>query len=517
MVLKLEVVQTPQGVALPETSKTISEQGGSLGRGENNTWILQDPDRFLSSRHCEISCEAGQYYLVDVSTNGTFYNGAPEPLGRGSRTLLSSGDTFDVGDYRFAVSLDTAGDPFAAAAPPSDPFFSSSSPFDAPPPASEPPGFKDDFFSSPAPPMPAFGDIAQQETDPLAALEKASPSVDPFAASDPFAGQPPASGQAESFPYGQNSYGDSADPLSGAFDLPKSVPDAGLIPEDWEDDLLGPAPAAPEPAPVAPPPALEPASPPPAAVRSPQPAKPAVPQPRPRRPEPERRRDISQPNPVKAAAKPAAIAAAPAAGSSESAQTLLAAMGLDAEGLSTEHQLEIAATVGELMPLVVQGMMSVLRSRASIKNEFRMSVTTIQPVENNPLKFSADTQEALENMFVRKSKAYKGPMNAFSEGFDAIAEHQVAIIAGIRAAFASMLQQFDPQALEQQFDRQAKGVSLPGMQKARYWSQYSDHYRSVIDNMEQSFQNLFGDEFVRAYEDQLFKLMSARTKGEFDT
>lgn len=157
--------------------------------------------------------------------------------------------------------------------------------------------------------------------------------------------------------------------------------------------------------------------------------------------------------------------------------------------------------------------MQVLRSRASIKNEFRMNITTIQPVENNPLKFSVDTGEALENMFIRKSSAYKKPREAFREGFNGIAEHQVAIIAGIRAAFKSMMERFDPEHLEKQFDRQSKAAMLPGMQKARYWSAYTDYYRNFVDNIEQSFQYLFGDEFVQAYEDQLRKLVAARKRN----
>jgi len=504
MALKLEITQTPQGISLSSSSQTFAEQGGSIGRGENNTWILQDPDRFLSSQHCAISFEAGQYYLTDTSTNGTFFNGAPEPIGRGNRVALNAGDLFEVGDYKFSVSIEGEADQFAPAATPVDPFDVPASPFDVPAPPSNIPG--DDFFSSSPSDAGDFGgDLTGSETDPLAALDKAAPQGDPFSIpADPFA-EPTSSPAAESFPYGHNTFDDgSGDPLSASFEAPK-VSTAGVIPEDWEDDDFFAGPAEPVSATPPPPP--------------PRP-KPTPPKPRPASIEPQRR-DISQPNAVAPKRNKPKTAASrtprPAEAESDGAQAklgklLVEAMGLETKGLSAADHIEISEMVGALMPVIVQGMMSVLRSRASIKNEFRMSVTTIQPVENNPLKFSADAQEALENMFVRKSKAYKEPVEAFTEGFEAIAEHQVAIIAGIRAAFESMLQHFNPEALELQFDKQAKGVSIPGMQKARYWSQYSDHYQSVIDNMEQSFQSLFGDEFVRAYEDQLFKLVSSRKK-----
>jgi len=154
--------------------------------------------------------------------------------------------------------------------------------------------------------------------------------------------------------------------------------------------------------------------------------------------------------------------------------------------------------------------MQVLSSRSSIKNEFRMNVTTIQPVENNPLKFSVNVDDALENMFVKQGNAYKKPVEAVREGFDGVAEHQIAIIAGIRAAFRGVVERFDPITLEQRFSKQKKGGLIPGSQKARNWDLYGEYFSELVGDMDNSFQYLFGDEFVQAYEDQLRKLAMAR-------
>ena len=142
-----------------------------------------------------------------------------------------------------------------------------------------------------------------------------------------------------------------------------------------------------------------------------------------------------------------------------------------------------------------------------------MNVTTIQPVENNPLKFSVGVDDALENMFIKKTNAYKKPVDAFREGFQEIGEHQVAVIAGIRHGFERMMDRFNPEILEQNFNKHGKGGGvIPGMQKAKYWSSYTEHYAGFVDNMESSFQHLFGGDFVNAYEDQLRKLAAARKK-----
>ena len=135
-----------------------------------------------------------------------------------------------------------------------------------------------------------------------------------------------------------------------------------------------------------------------------------------------------------------------------------------------------------------------------------MNVTTIQPVENNPLKFSANIDDALENMFLKSGNAFKQPLEAVNEGFDSVAEHQVAILAGIREAFKSVIERFDPIVLEERFSRQSRSGILPGSQKAKNWDAYTVYYEELVGDIDKSFQYLFGDGFVRAYEDQLQKL-----------
>ena len=74
------------------------------------------------------------------------------------------------------------------------------------------------------------------------------------------------------------------------------------------------------------------------------------------------------------------------------------------------------------------------------------------------------------------------------------------------------MERFNPENLEKNFNKQGKGGVIPGMQKAKYWSSYAEYYAGFVDNMESSFQHLFGSDFVNAYEDQLRKLAAARKK-----
>ncbi|NNE64492.1 MAG: FHA domain-containing protein, partial [Gammaproteobacteria bacterium] len=104
MSILITLVKAPDSIAASRTSISFDESGGSMGRGEDNTWVLEDPELYLSSQHCEIVFENGQYFLIDRSTNGTFYNGSVDPMGKGSRLAVQDNDRFIIGDYEFAIS-----------------------------------------------------------------------------------------------------------------------------------------------------------------------------------------------------------------------------------------------------------------------------------------------------------------------------------------------------------------------------------------------------------------------------
>ena len=185
-------------------------------------------------------------------------------------------------------------------------------------------------------------------------------------------------------------------------------------------------------------------------------------------------------------------------------------MGLAKWKLEDEKVAQINETVGHLMRETMQGMMRVLKFRKKIKEEFRINVTTIQSIENNPLKFSANIDDAMENMFIKENNAYKAPVDAVKEGFQGIAEHQVAVIAGMQAAFRGMIDRFEPNNLENRFEKYKSSSLLSLGQKGKRWNDYKQYHQGLVENLDDSFQHLFGYDFVQAYEEQMQRLISAR-------
>jgi type VI secretion system FHA domain protein len=187
-------------------------------------------------------------------------------------------------------------------------------------------------------------------------------------------------------------------------------------------------------------------------------------------------------------------------------QDMLVALGLDPSRVSPN----IYQQLGHILRTVVHGLINVLQSRMEVKSNFRMPVTSIRPVENNPLKFSLNTEDALHNLFVKRNPGYLAPIEAFEEGFQDIAFHQMAMLAGVRAAFHAMLAKFHPDHLEVVYERKLRRTTFFQLgNRFRYWGMYRAQFEDIEKNMEAHFQLLFGEEFARAYSEQLQKLTSA--------
>jgi type VI secretion system protein ImpI len=196
---------------------------------------------------------------------------------------------------------------------------------------------------------------------------------------------------------------------------------------------------------------------------------------------------------------PVAPPAVPAAGTLEN---LLRGAGLD----PTQTQLseEVARQLGEVLRIVVEGTMQVLQARNQIRKEFRMATTQVAPKNNNPLKFSADVADALHKLLVQRSPAYLDTVSSFADAFDDIRVHQLAMLESLRVAFDSMLKQFDPEVLQAQFTKQGGRGSVLGMGgKPKLWEAYVGRYGELAADREFAFRRLFGEEFGKAYEQNL--------------
>ena len=445
MTLVLNVLRCPDS-APPEMRRL---EGGEfrIGRGADNDWVLADPERVLSKHHCVIAWRAGGWQIADTSTNGTYLNRDAEPLGAGKVEALSDGDRIRLGPYEIEARLEEAR------------------------PAPRQPG--GDVFGDP------FGD-------------------DPFAASQGQSAQP-----ADSW-FGDGAAGDNRDSLSlpedfdplapepAPFDAPV-VPDHSpsqgdafrppptaprLLPDDWDLDLT---PSTPTPTPATP----TPATPTPTPTVQPEPPPSAPP--------------LSQP-----LAAPAQQAA-PGADASGALAAFLRGAGIDAP--APADPAAMMENLGSAFRALVHGLRQAMIARAAVKGEFRIEQTMIRAQGNNPLKFSADDDDALSALLGLGRRTGMTAEAAIDDALRDIRLHEIAVMGAMQDAVRTMLAGLDPAGIRAEAEKSR--ALLPAQRGARAFDLFAAKHAAVTAALADDFDSVFGKAFARAYEKALAEAEAA--------
>jgi type VI secretion system protein len=471
MALKLRIISDHYKALGKRSSRLFGVTGGRIGRAADNDWILPDPDRYISSHHCKVEFRAGQWMLEDTSTNGVFINGSDVPASVEGAYALKDGDRLRLGDYEIIVSVDERQDfPSDASGQMPAPVRSSAARRGAPAPEVD---------------LGEELDITDLLTDaaikPAPAPTAAAPA--PVAASAPTIGpggfdinkalgidlQPTRPG-------GPNNNTVPGRPTRSGFasllDAPEEIDQRTVVPggkpDDWQmqtkpydrkslQALTNPASLSR--------PAEKPA---------------AAPAPEPR-----------------AGRRATDAVLEPANG----VEAFCRGAGIDPASIPLETQHALLQLAGQMTREVVLGLMDVLKGRADQKNRLRLSQTTIQPADNNPLKFSASVDEALVKLFDGHANTrYLGPVDAIRDSFADLRTHQQSLSAAVQAAIDEVMNRIEPGELQEKFDRGLKrGALLGAANKMKYWDLYTEFYHVLNQRNEQNMPTLFAEELARTY------------------
>ncbi|MBN8748578.1 FHA domain protein [Xylophilus ampelinus] len=122
-------VLTVRGAPPPRALQALFDHsGGTIGRADSNTLVLDDPERTVSRVHAQVTARDGRFFVTDRGSNPTQING--RPLGTGVEAPLAPGDRLVMGSFELAVEAAPASEqtviPGRSAAPASpvgdDPF-----------------------------------------------------------------------------------------------------------------------------------------------------------------------------------------------------------------------------------------------------------------------------------------------------------------------------------------------------------------------------------------------------------
>src|SRR5579864_7599887 len=426
MTLTLTMLRCPD--AVPPQSRTVAGGEFSIGRGPDNDWVLPDPERGLSKCHCVFAYRSGGWQIADLSTNGSFLNREGDPIGRGQIRDLRDGDRLNFGPYEIEIRISEAAAPRVeqrTVNPFAEDVFAAPSARSAQKTAAEGPGLRLDAGGDP---------FAVNLSPPPITLPA---DYDPLAPDDPVEERIGGPTQSDHTPH-----------IEDAFSPPLAH---SVLPDDWDRDAAPqsrPAARAEVVLPAAEPERLAPAqtAPPVQAIPVAQ-AAPAVQPPSPR---------------------PAAAPTAEPPGAD-----LLAAFlrGGDIRDVSPADPVATMETLGATFRAIVSGLRQAMIARAAIKSEFRIEQTLIRSRGNNPLKFSADDDDAIKALLDAGRRTDMNTVDAVSDALRDIRLHEIAMVAAMQSAVRALLDEFEPAKLRRAAEHGGLAF-VPGQRKAQAWDEF---------------------------------------------
>jgi type VI secretion system protein len=476
MALKLRVISDHYKALGKRSSRLFGVTGGKIGRAQDNDWILPDPDRYVSSHHCKVEFRAGQWMLEDTSTNGVFINGSDTPASVDGAYKLQDGDRLRLGDYEVLVSIDERND-FAADESgqiPAPPRVRNRSAVRTAPRATDGDLGEEldltdlisDSAIAPAPKLPPLRAPASSSS-PLDLESALALDSDDLKAMAPVPVTPaPAKAPRTAFASLLGESGEHKTVVHGRkAEAPARKVEEPVKQDDWHmqtrpydrkalQALTSPAALA-----------------------------------KPEKSEPERPRRV-----------PESSSAEPSSGM----EALCRGAGIDPASLPADSQNVLLTLAGQMLREAVLGLMESLKGRSDMKSRMRLNQTTIQPGENNPLKFSASVEEAVLKLLDPHGSRYLGPIDAIRESFADVRTHQTALVGAMQAAVDELMNRIEPGELQERFDRGLKrGPLLGATNKMKYWDLYMEFYQALNHRGEHGLPTLFSEEFARTYAEKV--------------
>jgi len=493
---------------LPDTLRTrqieFGKSGGTIGRNPDCDWVLDDPERFVSSQHAVIIAAKTGFELQDVSTNGTFLN--DELVGKGNKKAIKTGDTIRIGrfimiaqqrseDGRVKGEVQNFSDPFELASN-SDQAETLNSLEDL---QQEENGIDTFLGGSPAP--KGGQDIPTTRQQHSQGISDALPTV---MVADSSAAIPEEWWQKGP----ENPTANTPDTQKPKLD-PKSQSLDDLVPnmDTATPVVIDEKAAAYEKsfeAPAGAPKDLEEAS---SVVEAPKAKIEDIKIEDPKKDTPkavEKNTEVKELEAIKPApkAKPKLVKKlkpqAPkrpkkkeqeqALDDGEFTSAFLAELSLD----PSNGDAYTGQVLGMIMREMLTGSLDLLSARSNFRSEMRMSTTMIGARENNPLKFSINYQDALGRLLKGENSGFMEPVEATAEMMLDLREHQLATVAGIQAGIKALLAAADPSNV-------SAGKNLLAIPSTL--NKLKERHAALVEQSTERMDGVFWRAFGQAYEE----------------
>jgi type VI secretion system protein ImpI len=145
--------------------------------------------------------------------------------------------------------------------------------------------------------------------------------------------------------------------------------------------------------------------------------------------------------------------------------------------------------------------LQLLNARRQAKVMARSSShTTIQAIDNNPLKFCPSAPDALRMMFGPATSGYLDAHRAIGQGFEDLKTHQLKTYSAMQHALTKLMADFDPEAIARDTDEGRGIAGLLVSRKAKLWDAYEAQWEAKIGRAGGGPIEVFMAYFAEAYD-----------------
>jgi type VI secretion system protein ImpI len=204
-----------------------------------------------------------------------------------------------------------------------------------------------------------------------------------------------------------------------------------------------------------------------------------------------------------AAPAPAASAAAVRAREEQDLWPGLVALckgaGIDPLALPAEVRATALHQAGQLLRETLVGFSELARTRADFASEFGISSGARRRDATGPFVQIAAVEQILEQMLAGRGPGETRAVDEIRGQFARARTHEIAMAAALRDALAAVFEKLNPEALEEQLGRRARGAVGADLQ-ARLWNRYVELFRATVQAGDAGLPAAFVVAFARAYE-----------------
>lgn len=459
--ITLVVINSEQLEGRSTSSFVFHNEGGTLGSGRQDNWLLQDHSGRIRPSHAEITKIDGKFCLVDLSGH-TFINRTTLPIGRHRKVALRDGDELMIGEYRLKVhlgdrhawqpgvhSLATLIDEEHDEVTTQGAVWSAGG------------GHTFNHEAEKGDPMEALGGAVPGSTahDPMVALdheEKSSDTMEPL--------------EAMSLSYRQQAYQGNAG-QGHKFQEPAYANNRGQWQqqERHEEALTLPD------------------------IRTPKGTT----------TQRSNGMDERQINDLERSVgeqledrwqKPTTQSLGHVG-----ADPLLRGLGLDLPFRDSEEQQAFLEEAGHTLRATIDGLR--LLQQAQNDSKYPLRDRRLQPIEDNPLRLGQSYNETAETLFsAQRSPVHLSAPEAVAECLRHQGQHQAAVEEAIGHALSAILDAFSPDALLKRFHAYRGAGNRIEDEGGWAWEMYHYYYRELNSGRQQGFQKLFWEVFEQAYD-----------------